>query len=207
MPDRSWGATWHRVLFLGASVLFAFILIFLLFVEFFFFEEFKSRYNTVAVDYLIYPQEVFVNIWESYHVGIVLIVCLAFIGMVDALYLSIKRNAGPVPCHVTRGCTDVLTSKYSEIAGVPLSAIGLAFYLTILSLAVFKIFEDPSQPLYFPVAAVFYLSGAALVVSALLVGVQAFILKAFCEYCLLSAALVLTIFLLSPSPVRHKPAQ
>src|SRR5437016_3785736 len=76
MPDRSWGATWHRVLFLAASVLFAFILIFLLFVEFFFFEEFKSRYNTVAVDYLIYPQEVFVNIWESYHIVLILLICL-----------------------------------------------------------------------------------------------------------------------------------
>ena len=51
-----------------------------------------------------------------------LIALLAFIGMIDALYLSIKRNSGPIPCHITRGCTDVLTSKYSEVAGVPLTA-------------------------------------------------------------------------------------
>ena len=132
------------------------------------------------------------------------IALLAFIGMVDALYLSLKRNAGPIPCHVTQGCTDVLTSKYSEIAGVPLSWFGLAFYVVIFSLAVFKIFEDPKHPMGQPLGWVFYLSGAALVVSALLVGIQAFILKAFCEYCLLSAALVLAIFLLSPHPGRHK---
>jgi len=30
----------------------------------------------VAVDYLLFPQEVFGNIWESYHVGWVLFVCL-----------------------------------------------------------------------------------------------------------------------------------
>jgi uncharacterized membrane protein len=136
----------------------------------------------------------------------VLIACLAFIGMVDALYLSIKRNAGPIPCHITHGCTDVLTSKYSEIGGIPLSWFGLAFYVTILSLMVFKTLEDPNQPLTFPLAAVFYLTGVGLVVSALLVGVQAFILRAFCEYCLLSAALVLTMFLLAPNPSRHKPA-
>jgi uncharacterized membrane protein len=136
----------------------------------------------------------------------VLIASLAFIGMVDALYLSIKRSAGPIPCHITHGCTDVLTSKYSEIGGIPLSWFGLAFYVTILSLMVFKILEDPSQPLAFPLAAVFYLTGAGLVVSALLVGIQAFILNAFCEYCLLSAALVLTMFLLAPNPSRHKPA-
>ena len=134
----------------------------------------------------------------------VAIALAAFVGMVDALYLSIKRNAGPIPCHITRGCTDVLTSKYSAIIGIPLSWFGLAFYVTILSLAVFKIFEDPEHPATRPLAIVFYLSGAGLIVSALLVGIQAFILKAFCEYCLLSAALVLTMFLVSPHPVRHK---
>lgn len=76
VPDRSFQARWHRVLFLFASFLWCYLQIFLLFVEFFFFDEFKSRFNTVAVDYLLYPREVFVNIWESYHVGIILGVCL-----------------------------------------------------------------------------------------------------------------------------------
>jgi phosphoglycerol transferase MdoB-like AlkP superfamily enzyme len=56
-------------------LLFWFGQIFLLFTEFFFFDEFKSRFNTVAVDYLLYPREVFTNIWESYHVGVVLLIC------------------------------------------------------------------------------------------------------------------------------------
>src|SRR5437667_10359254 len=135
-----------------------------------------------------------------------LIALLAFIGMIDALYLSIKRNSGPIPCHITRGCTDVLTSKYSEVAGVPLSWFGLAFYVTVFSLAVFTIFEEPGRPASpakSAVSVIFYLSGAGLIISALLVGIQAFILKAYCEYCLLSPALVLSIFLLSPHPVRH----
>ncbi len=132
------------------------------------------------------------------------IAILAFTGMVDALYLSIKRNAGPIPCHVTRGCTDVLTSRYSEIAGIPISWFGVGFYILMFSLAAFKIFEDSKHPSDWLAASIFYLAGAALVVSALLVGIQAFILKAFCEYCLLSAALVLTMFLLAPSPARHK---
>ena len=136
----------------------------------------------------------------------ILIAILAFIGMIDALFLSIKRNAGPIPCHVTHGCTDVLTSKYSEIAGIPLSWLGLAFYVTVLSLAVFSVFEDPKNDSG-PLRAIFYLSGVGLIISALLVGIQAFILKAFCEYCLLSAALVLSIFLLSPHQVRHTVPQ
>src|SRR5262249_47071050 len=133
-----------------------------------------------------------------------LIALFSFIGMIDALYLSMKRNAGPIPCHITHGCTDVLTSKYSAVLGVPLSWLGLAFYLTIFSMAVLKVFEDESNPVEFPLKVVFYLSGLALIISAMLVGIQAFILKAFCEYCLLSASLVLIIFLTTPNPGRHK---
>src|SRR5207237_5417935 len=110
------------------------------------------------------------------------IAALAFVGMIDALYLSIKRNAGPIPCHVTRGWTDVLTSKYSEIAGIPLSWFGLAFYFVIFSLVIFTVFQDPEHPLSQMSGWIFYLAGAALIVSAFLVGIQAFILKAFCEY-------------------------
>ncbi len=136
----------------------------------------------------------------------VLIAVAAFLGMVDALYLSLERNAGPIPCHITRGCNDVLTSRYSAVAGIPISWFGLAFYVTVFSLAVFTIFET-EPPASRPLRWIFYLSGIALVISALLVGIQAFTLKAFCEYCLLSAALVLTIFLLSPHafPRTHSP--
>jgi uncharacterized membrane protein len=133
-----------------------------------------------------------------------LIALFSFIGMIDALYLSMKRNAGPIPCHITHGCTDVLTSKYSAVLGVPLSWFGLVFYLAIFSMAVLKIFEDETNPVEFPLKIVFYLSGLALIISAMLVGIQAFILKAFCEYCLLSASLVLIIFLTAPNPGRHK---
>jgi len=36
--------------------------------EFFFWEEFRARYNFIAVDYLVYTHEVVRNIWESYPV-------------------------------------------------------------------------------------------------------------------------------------------
>jgi uncharacterized membrane protein len=132
----------------------------------------------------------------------ILIALASFIGIVDALYLTLKRNAGPVPCHVTRGCTDVLTSQYSAVLGVPISAFGLIFYLVVFSLAVFQI-SAAGKTLDW----VFWLASAALAISAVLVGIQAFALKAYCEYCLLSAILVLTIFLLSARPWAHKHPQ
>lgn len=45
-----------------------FFILYLFAAEYFFFEEFNSRFNLVAVDYLIYPHEVFINIWDSYPV-------------------------------------------------------------------------------------------------------------------------------------------
>jgi phosphoglycerol transferase MdoB-like AlkP superfamily enzyme len=76
LPESQWRATWHRRFFWTGCLLFWFGYTFLLFVEYFFFDEFKARFNTVAVDYLQYPTEVFINIWESYPVGIVLLLCL-----------------------------------------------------------------------------------------------------------------------------------
>ena len=62
-------------------------------------------------------------------------ICLvAFLGMVDALYLTLMRGQH-VPCSVTGGCNEVLTSSYSEVFGVPLSEIGLVFYFTVFCLA------------------------------------------------------------------------
>ncbi len=40
--------------------------------EWFFFDEFDSRFNFVAVDYLLYPTEVLENIWQSYPTGWIL---------------------------------------------------------------------------------------------------------------------------------------
>ncbi len=78
IPDRLFRFWGHRFFFKGAFFLFWFIQVFLLFAEFYFFEEFKSRFNTVAVDYLWYPHETFVNIWDTYPVGIILAVCGVF---------------------------------------------------------------------------------------------------------------------------------
>src|ERR1022692_5256894 len=74
--DRAFGRPWQKILLTAGCWLFWTVQVFLLFTEYYFFDEFKSRFNTVAVDYLLYPTEVFINIWQSYHVGVVLALCL-----------------------------------------------------------------------------------------------------------------------------------
>ena len=125
------------------------------------------------------------------------IALVAFIGMIDTFYLSIKRDSGPIPCHVTQGCNDVLTSDFSEAAGIPISWFGLLFYLFVFSGAVFEAAGAARTQRW-----IFWAAAAAFVVSLGLTGIQAFVLRAYCEYCLVSAGLVTTIFLLS-FPGRH----
>jgi uncharacterized membrane protein len=121
---------------------------------------------------------------------------VAFLGMVDALYLTVMRGVH-VPCSVTGGCNEVLTSPYSSVVGLPLSVIGLAFYFTVFCLAVLDAFEV-AQLLRW----VFWLALPAFVITLVLLYLQAFVILHFCQYCLASAAFVSTIFLISAWPRR-----
>ena len=80
LPERRFNTRWHRALLTVVLFGFWFVQVFLYSTEYYFFEEFKSRFNTVAVDYLIYPHEVFVNIWESYPVTLIVGACAAVAG-------------------------------------------------------------------------------------------------------------------------------
>lgn len=85
---------WAWVLAYGlAWAMFGFLMV----AEFFFFDEFKSRFNTVAIDYLLYPHEVFVNIWESYPLPAVLLGCLAVALCAGLLAHQLTRNWWHVP--------------------------------------------------------------------------------------------------------------
>jgi len=76
--NRPFAALAHRLWFRLFMTVFWAVQIFLLAAEYFFFDEFKSRFNPVAVDYLVYPREVFVNIWDAYPVPAVVAGCLLF---------------------------------------------------------------------------------------------------------------------------------
>jgi uncharacterized membrane protein len=120
----------------------------------------------------------------------VVLLALSFLGMIDTLFLSLTRGTAPPVCHVTEGCGDVLTSAYSEVGGIPLPWIGFVFYTFVFGAAVFELTGG--------IAALRYLRWptlTAIAVSALLTGIQAFVLEAWCEYCMTSAALSTLIFL------------
>jgi phosphoglycerol transferase MdoB-like AlkP superfamily enzyme len=69
VPSGLFTKKWHRFFLYGAFLFFTYLLVFNAVSEWLFWDEFNSRYNFIAVDYLIYTTEVLGNIQQSYPVG------------------------------------------------------------------------------------------------------------------------------------------
>ncbi|MDQ6785763.1 MAG: vitamin K epoxide reductase family protein [Acidobacteriota bacterium] len=121
---------------------------------------------------------------------------VALIGIADAIYLTVHHYTGEqVPCSIVAGCEQVLTSSYAEIAGIPLAAFGAFAYFAAFSLAILAAFGNRLM---------WNIFGAQVALMGIftvwLVYLQAFVIEAFCQFCLVSAAVTLTllaIFLVS----------
>ena len=110
---------------------------------------------------------------------------LSLLGLADALYLTIEHITGQsVKCTIVSGCSEVLSSPYAVVAGVPLAAVGAAAYFSVFSLAILAVFGyRMAATLLVPlVIAMFF-------VSVWLIYLQAFVIREFCQYCLFSAAI------------------
>lgn len=84
-----WIRSWWRIMLIA---LMAFGLCFDAFVQFFFFDEYSARYNHLALDYLMYPDEVFGNILASYNVPLFVAIAAA---AAIALTWLLKRIPAP----------------------------------------------------------------------------------------------------------------
>jgi uncharacterized membrane protein len=114
---------------------------------------------------------------------------LALIGLADTIYLTVEKLAGrSVPCTVTGGCEEVLSSAYSTVGPIPLSALGAFAYFAAFSLATLAVFGNRKAG-----DLMLYLVAVMLAVSVYLFVLQAFVIKAFCQFCLLSAIITLLL--------------
>ncbi len=116
---------------------------------------------------------------------------LALVGLGDAVYLTVQHISGQsVPCSVTGGCEEVLTSQYAVIAGIPLAALGAAAYFSVFSLSTLAAFGyQTAGKLLLPLVATMVL------VSLWLFYLQAFVIRAFCQFCLLSAGITIALMI------------
>ncbi len=94
-PGRWLSAVWPRRLVLAGTWLCWVLLIFVAVSEYYFFEEYRSRFNTVAIDYLHYWTEVSDNIVEMYPVWDITAACLLGAAGITALANLLSRAHEP----------------------------------------------------------------------------------------------------------------
>ncbi len=128
---------------------------------------------------------------------------LATIGVIDTGSITLNRWGviGALSCPGgAEGCDKVLNSPWGSVFGQPLSLFGFLAYGAVLVMAVLPLLlkgEARTTINGLSWWGLFLLSAGMAVFSLVLVGVMAFQIKAFCTFCLMSAAISLALFVLS----------
>lgn len=109
------------------------------------------------------------------------------------LWLWIAHRGLPAGCGQGSGCAEVLNSRWSQILGVPVSGLAIVVYAGILiavcSLTLAKTVGQRIRRSSWLVLLATTLIGAAI----WFVGLQVFVIKAFCPWCLAEHALGLVV--------------
>ena len=115
---------------------------------------------------------------------------LSLVGLGETTYLTATHLAGAhVTCVTAANCSQVLGSVYASFRGLPLAGLGALGYFAVFSFATLAAFRFPRASMLLALTV-----GLMFLTTLWLLYLQAFVLHAFCDYCLFSAAL---IFLLS----------
>jgi uncharacterized membrane protein len=110
-------------------------------------------------------------------------------GLADSIYLTVTHLTGEdVTCLASSGCSEVLSSVYASVGNIPLGAFGALGYFIAFSLATLAAFGYPRARILLTVVVT-----GMLATTLWLLYVQAFVLHAFCDYCLLSAAFTFSL--------------
>lgn len=114
----------------------------------------------------------------------------SLIGLFDSAYLTSKHFSGTaVPCNLVTGCETVLTSSYAEFYGIPTALFGALAYFGALSIVLLVWFgHDRLWNLFGALAVLMFCF------SIWLIYLQAFVIGAFCQFCLISAATSTLLF-------------
>ena len=134
----------------------------------------------------------------------IFVIVLSVVGAaISAYILSHKLENKTLACFIGEDCDRVVKSRYGKLFGFPNEILGIAYYVVAIGLAAAHItFDQPYIAVPFgdsiigaSLAAVFrIISGAALFMSAALAGIQYFILKEWCELCLITAGINLVVW-------------
>ena len=125
---------------------------------------------------------------------------MSVFGIAETAYLIRQRKVKERPvCIFNEECHKVLESKYNKILGVNNDVLGLIFYILISFLTILLLAKTGPQALLIVLSKIFIFAGALF--SIALIFIQWRLIKAWCFWCLLSAAttiLMAIIILLRP---------
>jgi len=127
---------------------------------------------------------------------------VALFGLADGIYLTVEHVTGrTAECIASSGCQDVLSSKYAAMGPIPLASLGALAYFTAFSTALLAAFGYAKCRSLFGL-----LVGIMFATSLWLLYLQAFVLHAFCDYCLFSAGVttVLTLIAITNAFLRER---
>ena len=121
---------------------------------------------------------------------------LAVAGFLISAYLTWTYLNAAVPVCVggSGGCETVQTSRYSEILGIPVAALGLFAYAVMLVCAVLRGDGAAVSGLFVALVGVLF--------SAYLTYLELFVLRAICQWCVASAVLVVAYLTLGALRIR-----
>ena len=131
---------------------------------------------------------------------------LAFIGVFVSTYLTLYKLGyiGQLQCAVG-SCETVNTSRWATFLGLPVAAWGLGFYVASLALVMVGIQERYADSRGVSVAMV-ALTGWGVLFSSWLTYLELFVIDAICIWCVVSACIVVLIFVASLLDLRETRA-
>lgn len=119
-------------------------------------------------------------------------IAISFIGFLDASYLTISHYTGSkLSCSLIEGCDVVTTSKYALFLGVPVALFGALYYLSVLILSL--LYFDTRNPVLLRI--IQPMTILAFLASIYFVLLQIFVIKAICQFCMLSAITSTILFI------------
>ena len=122
---------------------------------------------------------------------------IALVGLFVALYLTLYKVGviGELVCSIG-SCEAVQTSRWSTFLGLPVAAWGLAFYAAVLAIALAGLTEryEDSRPLALGMLA---LTVWGALFSLWLTYLELFVIRAICQWCVISAILAVGLMVVS----------
>jgi protein-disulfide isomerase/rhodanese-related sulfurtransferase/uncharacterized membrane protein len=127
-----------------------------------------------------------------------LIVALSLFGLFDSLYLwwVYTSPSHPLVCLGT-GCDVVRASPYAHWRGLPLPAYGAEMYAVLVLLVFAEALAGGARARRVASAAIVAVAAAGFLVSAYLSGLEAFVIHAWCAWCVASAVAITLILALA----------